>query len=66
MKYLHNDGMNIKIAIIGFEQLGQKLLSFGLMNNIYAKNQKIEYHVWGDSSAYENVFSQIDFMMSKL
>lgn len=62
LKYLHDDSMNIKIAIIGFEQLGQKLLSFGLMNNIYARNQKIEYHVWGDSSAYENVFSQIDFM----
>lgn len=62
LSYLHGDGMNIKIAIIGFEQLGQKLLSFGLMNNIYAVNQKIEYHVWGSSPSYENVFSEIDFL----
>lgn len=63
LKYLHGDTMNVKIAIIGFDQLGQKLLSFGLMNNVYAKNQRIEYHIWGDNTiTYENLFSQIDFM----
>lgn len=62
LKYLHDDTMTVKIAIIGFSQLGQKLLSYGLMNNIYAPNQKIEYHVWGQSAAYEKMFSQINFM----
>lgn len=63
IKYLDGDTMKVKIAIIGFEQLGQKILSFGLMNNVYARNQRIEYHIWGDNTnTYENLFSQIDFM----
>lgn len=62
LKYLKDDTMKVKIAIIGFDQLGQKLLSFGLINNIYAKHQSIEYHVWGNNASYENLFSEIDFM----
>lgn len=62
LKYMKDDGMKAKIAIIGFGQLGQKLLSYGLMNNIYALNQEIEYHVWGQSAAYEQMFSQFDLM----
>lgn len=62
LKYLNEDGIKVKIAIIGFEQLGQKLLSYGLMSNIYASKQQIEYHVWGESAAYEQIFSQIDLM----
>lgn len=62
LKYLNGDTLKVKIAIIGFEQLGQKLLSFGLINNIYAPNQNIEYHVWGQNTSYENFFSDINFM----
>ena len=62
LKYLEKDTLKVKIAIIGFEQLGQKLLSFGLINNIYAKNQSVEYHIWGKNTSYENLFANIDFM----
>ncbi len=62
LKYLNEDTLKVKIAIIGFEQLGQKLLSFALINNIYAPNQQIEYHVWGKNASYENFFAGIDFM----
>ncbi len=62
LKYLEGDTLHVKIAIIGFDQLGQKLLSFGLINNIYAPDQKIEYHVWGENTSYENFFADINFM----
>lgn len=62
LNYMKQDTLKVKIAIIGFEQLGQKLLSFGLINNIYAKEQSVEYHIWGKNTSYENLFAGIDFM----
>lgn len=62
LNYLHNDEMKIKIAIVGFEQLGQKILTFGLLNNIYAKNQNIEYHIWGRNAVYESMSSNMNLM----
>lgn len=61
-KYLSKDGMTVKIAIIGFEALGQILLDYALINNIYSLNQKIEYHIWGDSDLYRNVLGNFDMM----
>lgn len=60
--YLKPDGMNIKIAVIGFGPLGEKILDYGLMNNIYSINQSISYHVWGDSRTYEKLFYDFDPM----
>ena len=34
-----------EIAIIGFDTLGQEILKYGLMNNVYSLNQSIHYHV---------------------
>lgn len=61
-KYLVNGNLSMKIAIIGFEALGRNILNYGLMNNIYSLNQKIEYHVWGESRLYRNLLGDFDMM----
>ena len=60
--YLKDGSLNLKIAIIGFDSLGQNLLDYGLMNNVYSLDQHINYHVWGDSILYRNVLGQFDMM----
>lgn len=62
LDYLKGEDLKVKIAIIGFEQLGEKILSFGLMNNIYTLNQQIEYHVWGNCTAFEQLMVNMNFM----
>ncbi|PTU82264.1 hypothetical protein BUZ62_12590, partial [Staphylococcus pasteuri] len=50
---------NIKIAIIGFNNIGKILFKYGYLNNIYTLNQRIEYHLWGiddkDIYFYQNL-----------
>lgn len=45
-------GNVIKIAIIGFSDLGKRLLQNALVMNIISETQKIEYHIWGDVNLY--------------
>lgn len=42
-----------KIAILGFDGLGQRILRFGLQMNLYSVQQCVEYHVFGNSELYE-------------
>ncbi|MDO4296549.1 MAG: RyR domain-containing protein [bacterium] len=37
----------IEIGLIGFGNLGQNLLVYGLLRNVYHRKQKIVYHIWG-------------------
>lgn len=60
--YFQSGTKEIKIAIIGFDQLGQNLLKFGLMNNIYHREQKIEYHIWGNTYLYEKMHMKMKLM----
>lgn len=61
-KYLVDGKLNMKIAILGFGALGQNLLDYGLMKNIYSLNQGIEYHIWGNSRLYRNQLGDFDKM----
>ena len=61
-KYLKDGKMHVKIAFLGFDALGQNLLDYGLMNNVYCLNQSIEYHVWGESLLYRNLLGDFDKM----
>ena len=36
-----------EIGLIGFDNLGQNLLAYGLLRNIYSEDQELVYHVWG-------------------
>ena len=62
LEYLADGKMNMKIAIIGFDALGQNILDYGLMNNIYSLKQSIQYHVWGESRLYRNMLGDFDKM----
>lgn len=43
----------IKIAIIGFDQVGNAIFKYGYLNNIFSLQQSVEYHIWGASPAEE-------------
>lgn len=42
-----------KVVILGFDALGQRILRFGLQMNLYAKQQCMEYHIFGNSELFE-------------
>lgn len=42
----------LKIVLLGFGKLGEELLLLGLQNNIFAPDQKIEYHIFGGDEAF--------------
>ncbi len=37
----------VRIAIVGFGKVGRAIFKYGYMNNLYKKEQKFEYHIWG-------------------
>ncbi len=55
-EHCRDNSLYMKIAIVGFDSMGQKILNYGRLNNIYALNQCIEYHVWGESSLYQSSY----------
>ena len=42
----------LKIVFLGFDKLGEELLSQGLQNNLFGPKQRLEYHVFGDCAAF--------------
>ena len=62
LSYFENGNHTVRIAIIGFSSLGQQLLNYGLLNNIYDLEQQIEYHIWGESSLYEHMQENMKLM----
>lgn len=51
-----------RILIVGFEDLGQEILKYGLLNNIFAMNQQIEYHIFGKTHHFFEWHRQLDKM----
>lgn len=62
LKYMKDGKMRVKIAIIGFDPLGEKILNYGLLNNIYSLDQCIEYHIWGNSDNHHLLCLDFDMM----
>lgn len=50
-----SNGPHLRIVFIGFGRLGEELLYWGLQNNIFDPKQKIEYHIFGDCSAFTSM-----------
>lgn len=53
----------LKLVFLGFGTLGQELLIRGLQNNLFHPNQKIEYHVFGDSAEieeFQSIYHELD------
>ena len=55
LPYFESGARMVKIAVFCFSSLGQQLLNYALLNNIYDLDQQIEYHIWGNSLRYEHM-----------
>lgn len=42
----------VKVVILGFGKLGEELLVWGLQDNIFSPDQKIEYHIFGEDEGF--------------
>lgn len=52
LELFRSRGPELRIALIGFGSLGEQLLLWGLQNNIFSPEQRIEYHVFGDGESF--------------
>ena len=52
-----------RILIVGFEDLGQEVLKYGLLNNIFDPKQQIEYHIFGDVHSFFLWHRELDKML---
>lgn len=55
---LHNE----RIAILGFGPVGQNLLLYGLQMNLIDPAQHLEYHIYGDGTAFCREHTMLDRM----
>lgn len=51
---------HLKIMMLGFGTLGENLLYYGLLDNIFSPDQRIEYHIFGGNSRFSSVHTQLD------
>ena len=52
-------GFSLKVCILGFSELGENLLVYGLLDNIFRRDQRIEYHVFGQSEEFQAVYHEL-------
>lgn len=50
---------HFKIAILGFDRLGEELLVQGLQYNIFSPDQVIEYHIFGEDNGFTDTHPQL-------
>ncbi len=50
----------LTIVMLGFGSLGENLLYYGLLDNIFHPDQRIEYHIFDDSSRFASVRTELD------
>ena len=53
-------GYQLNIVLLGFGPLGENLLYYGLLDNIFHPQQRIAYHIFGGSGRFSAVRSQLD------
>ena len=51
-----------KIAVIGFGQVGRAVTRYGILENIFALDQAIEYHLFGADRANADFLSGLELM----
>lgn len=51
----------VRIAIIGYEKVGQAVFRYAYLNNIYRLEQQIEYHIWGADAVQKAFLGELDF-----
>lgn len=50
---------HIRIAMFGFGRIGKELILQGLQYNIFAPDQRIEYHIFGDDAGFIDTHPQL-------
>lgn len=53
-------GHRLRVVLLGFGSLGENLLRYGLLDNIFDPAQRIEYHIFGADSRFAAVHSQLE------
>lgn len=52
-------GYQIQIAFLGFGELGEELLHYALLNNIFSPTQHIEYHIFGNGDTFSAIHTEL-------
>ena len=52
-------GHKLTVVLLGFGRLGENLLYYGLMDNLFHPEQHIEYHIFGGSSRFAAVHTEL-------
>lgn len=50
---------HLKIVLLGCGKLGEELLEYALLNNIFSPDQRIQYHVFGEEDGFLAVHSRL-------
>ena len=45
----------MRIVLVGFGTLGERLLAYALLDNIFSPDQRLEYHIFGDGARFSAV-----------
>lgn len=64
--YAFEKNFKIKIVFIGFDKLGEELLDWGLLDNIFHPDQKIEYHIFGEALDYKSLHHQLSQISDRI
>ena len=56
----------MQIVLLGFGKLGEALVYHGMQMNLFAEDQQIEYHVFGDCDAFLSTHTSLDCISDKV
>ncbi len=55
-------GTPIRIAVIGYGPVGQAIVKYAILNNIYRLGQAIQYHLWGCPAYQADFLKQLPML----
>lgn len=55
-------GHRLTLVMLGFDCLGEELLYYGLLDNLFHPEQHIEYHIFGGSARFAAVHTELDHL----
>lgn len=53
-------GHRMQIVFVGFGKLGEELLTYALLSNIFSPAQQLEYHIFGDGARFTATHTQLN------
>ena len=55
---------SLTVVLIGFDPLGEKLLTNAILYNVFHRDQRITYHVFGDTALFQGVHRDLQLMVN--